>query len=435
MDHNARDTFIGQSEGEHSVSGPMLFLLALPLAFALALWFRHVDVHYGGDRVVYQQMANDPTHFTTGNWGYRLLTPWIVHLLPFPHDLSFWLMTVLGMTGAATVLALLCRDAGLTLRAIYAVAPLFLLAFGARFELDDYRLVDPLALLGTVLTFWLLARQRLLAAGVCVLLTEFDKEWGLFLTVPMAVVLGLHYLRERRFNWQAALVGVLAPLLTFWLTRHWPGFGNGATQDNPLSALEDLINGRSGSLLDATVMGLGCLWMLAPAGWRPVPPALRLTALLLPFVFLQWCQTDTIMVDQGRMLGFTLPCVVPLFLASIDRLSPWRWWPVLLFGMASLTLDAWTPWFAQLSSTPWTSPLSNGLRLLLVLSLGAICLWLRGLPSLAPLGYTDRAYVPPPAEEAGISTVSPPRYTRAGQHHRRRRLPSRPGELVKSERR
>src|SRR4051812_24116737 len=79
---------------------------AASLLLTLLLATRFSGAPVGGDALVYARMAHQPWVFTQSPWGYRLLTPWLVHLLPLPIDLGFWLITVLALAATATVLAL-----------------------------------------------------------------------------------------------------------------------------------------------------------------------------------------------------------------------------------------------------------------------------------------------------------------------------------------
>lgn len=346
-------------------------LLAASVAVTLALAALLSRSPVGGDAALYARMAAHPSTFTAAPWGYRLLTPWLVHILPLPQSISFWLLTVVSLAGTATVLGLLCLEAGLHARSSYAAAVLFLLSYAATFDLVDWRLVDPLAYLGTALFFLLLARHRPMWAALMVLLVTLNKEWGLFLIPALLVYLWGH----KAHRLPVLALGVLAPAVAYVAVRHWPGFSH-ADSYYSLAMVHRMLALNTPRLIPALCTALGALWLVAPLGWHRAPDALRRTAWIVPGVLVQLLAAQ----DTARMLAYAAPCVVPLAVAALDSL-PWtRWAPTM--GLLALSLVPTLP-LGPVDPAGGASTTT----LLLCVAVAAACLLTRP--------HTTRTYSPP----------------------------------------
>jgi len=65
------------------------------------------------DPYVYVAMAEQPRFFTVAPWGYRILTPWVIHTLPFRSaPRGYRMVTVASMTAAGLLLFLFLRRLG-----------------------------------------------------------------------------------------------------------------------------------------------------------------------------------------------------------------------------------------------------------------------------------------------------------------------------------
>ena len=95
-------------------------VLAFALAAAVLMFRRHAtldryDRHLlpGFDAFVYLAMAEHPAYFTVGPWGYRVLTPWLAHLLPADDEVAaFSWITSSALTLAGGLLFLFLRRLG-----------------------------------------------------------------------------------------------------------------------------------------------------------------------------------------------------------------------------------------------------------------------------------------------------------------------------------
>jgi len=295
-------------------------LVTLVCILGLTLLIPHRPI--SGDALFYLHMAVQPTRFTAAPWGYRLLTPWLIHILPLPPLTGFFVVTVLGLSMTAITIGLLCSSIGLSRRGVMTAPILFLCSYAGVYNLYNFALVDALAYAGTTLCLLFLARTSFRAAAFCVLVTTIDKEWGIFLIPILALALWRLHGTQAAAVLSSAIIGGVAPVLFYLLIRHWPGFGGHAYSNYYDFALvrqmlflhsSDIIP----TLLDANVS----LWILAPLGWRAAHPTLRISTLLVPAAMAQLLFAT----DGTRMLVYTYPCLIPLALAALDRLSFWRW--------------------------------------------------------------------------------------------------------------
>ena len=132
--------------------------LALPLAIALLAahaawtWSLHPGIHQvrrgelpGFDSYVYVAMAERPAIFTLPPWGYRLLTPALVHVLPMRTALGFRVVALVSLIATAACLALFLRRLGHGLGGQALGVALFALCPFDGVFLQDPFLVDPLA--------------------------------------------------------------------------------------------------------------------------------------------------------------------------------------------------------------------------------------------------------------------------------------------------
>ncbi len=117
-------------------------------------------------------------------FAWRLLTPLLVHLLPLSIFDGFWLITLLGLAGAALALIWFLRGIGLPKDAAVAGGLTFIFLLPATgFTLYDDKLVDPLAF--ALLTLALAACVHRLGPlmFISLVLCALDKETALLGTL------------------------------------------------------------------------------------------------------------------------------------------------------------------------------------------------------------------------------------------------------------
>ena len=302
------------------IKARVLYAVTLACTLSLAMIIPRRPIC--GDALVYVRIAIQPTRFTAAPWGYRLLTPWLIHLLPLPILTGFFVVTVAGLGIAATAIGLICSSIRLSLRSSLIAPILFLLSYAGVYNLHNFALIDALAYVGTTFCLLFLVNNSLHLAALCILVTTIDKEWGIFL-IPM-LILAIWKQRDRGTKILLAPIttGCLAPLGYYLAVRHWPGFGDQAYNHYyTLSLVRQMLMLHQSdivvTLLDANLL----FWILAPLGWRTLPPSFRVSLWIVPIALAQLLFAT----DGTRMLAYSYPCLIPLVLAGLDHLPLWQW--------------------------------------------------------------------------------------------------------------
>ncbi len=280
----------------------------------------------GYDAYVYVAMAEQPRVFTTPPWGFRLLTPLLVHALPVHQGRGFRLVTWTGLGLAAVCLGLFLRRAGFPLALAATGAVVFALAPPAGLLLANPFLVDPATV--ALAAAFLLAVQAQAGLGTLALLAATGT-----LSKELTIVLlpAVFFARRERRGVRAALrdallVAVPCAVLLVSL-RAWAPRAAG-----PRIALD--VDGLRGLLAALAVHGwdwllfgglgpLALLGALSPA----TRPLLRsygvvlLVLLALPFLYTLPYPASTVFLggDLPRYAVYPLLLVLPLALSPLRR--------------------------------------------------------------------------------------------------------------------
>lgn len=318
-----------------------LLAVATALAFQYALYRDEIgryDQHVlpAFDAYVYMAMAEEPAVFTVPPWGYRILTPRLVHALPFATADGFRYLTFAGIFAAGIALYLFLRRLG---NAWWA-AVLGVLAFGLSGPVGQavsyVFLADPLTLLLEILL--LLALESAAGFGVLALLAvagSLTKE--VFLLFLPTIYFAR---RERDGDRRAAgeaVVALAAALATSAVLRSWtPYLASSSSAWLPeletfwLGVYRIVAGWRDWvpSALLGGLLPLAVLGALRPAA-RPFLRRygyLLLVTLALPFaasVYTDDSRTVPFFAeDVPRLLLLALPVLVPLVLLAVDRVRP-----------------------------------------------------------------------------------------------------------------
>lgn len=173
--------------------------------------------HYRYIAMAQNPFGSDDPLVREAPYSWRILTPWLVYFSPLPWRVSFMLLTLVGLGGGAYVLYLYLRHQGYSEAAGIFGLGLFFSLGGLIFNLEDFYLSDPLALLAVAaLFFWLWPLQANSTTKGFVGV----REWwpGLVIlclgvtakeTVAAALVM---IMTANRLSWQAKLVLWLVPL-------------------------------------------------------------------------------------------------------------------------------------------------------------------------------------------------------------------------------
>lgn len=323
---------------------------ALSVAAIAARELEFADVRYDRfhlpafDGHVYVAMAERPAFFTVAPWGYRVLTPWLVSLLPLAHASAFFWMTAGALALGGVLLFLYLRRLG------HAGLPalLGLAVFGASGPVGEsvrYQfLVEPLTLCLEMAL--LLALES--GAGVAVL--ALVAVLGALAKESFVLLLPLVYLARRRREGDArALVSatvVALPTLAvtlllrgFWTPHLHPPLPALGTATLSL-ALDRVRESWPEWWQAALLMGLTPLALLGALRGRARYLAPRCAYLFLVTIASPFLNPVAFFAeDIHRLLLYALPAVLPLSLLALDRVWPhagepappvplrsaWRW--------------------------------------------------------------------------------------------------------------
>jgi hypothetical protein len=317
-------------------------LLALLLA-AVAVGYRHqqetgrsrhtrFDLP-GYDAHVYVAMAEHPAFFTVAPWGYRALTPWVVHVFPAPKVIrGFRLVNLAALTLASAVLCLFLRRLGSAWWAALAGMTAFSLS-GPTAEVLRYGfLADPLTVL-LFISFLLAVESGASLPILCLLMAlgSFSKELFLVL-LPLVFLEALPRVGPVRSLLRAGAVTLVAVLVT-WLLRGWwapqtAASGGSGLGDLPGAVASIVTSSRRWirPLLLGGILPLGLVGALRRVS-RPYLARygyLLLAMTALPFaagVYTGESQVAHFFAgDVGRLLIYALPLWIPLALLA---LAPW----------------------------------------------------------------------------------------------------------------
>ncbi|NIM18830.1 MAG: hypothetical protein GTO64_01060 [Candidatus Latescibacteria bacterium] len=273
----------------------------------------------GGDHLEYIDMARSPAEAHSPPYCYRLLVPAIARLLPFDLAVSFYMLTLLFITGAGILLYYLLGEMGENgFYSLIGVCLFYSLNWGVKFAVFDFWLTDPALYFFSVLYLLLLIKGKGTGASLSLCFAVLSKEAALFL-IPLA-----YTLKARRFFDTRALLRMFAigaaPVALFLVLRFAV---HSTTAYNPISLWSDigirrLTSDLVGYVRGGTVGTWGILVLALPffsgrEGWGI---ALR----SLPFLALVYMQ-PFFAVNVDRLLVFAFPVVVPLAVKGLRRIA------------------------------------------------------------------------------------------------------------------
>ena len=321
-------------------------LVAALLIAAAVVWVqyrRFEDPHVVHDRwelpafdaYAYVAMAESPSVFTVAPWGYRVLTPTLVHLFPGSPVRGFRNHMFLGLGLAAVLLFLFLRRVGhgevpsLLATAAFAVSPAVAEVIRYPFLVEPVTLALEIAFLLAIQTGRGLATLALLAT-----LGALSKELSLML-VPLVFFVRW---RDHGFVRAAGAAGaVAAPAVaaTLLLRLYWAPQIEGPQLNLGLQTLA-VVAARLADSWRETLAGvlLGGLMPVAVAGalTRSARPFLRryayFLAVTLALPLIAWINIGgpRPMAFFGpntlRLLLFALPGLLSLALFAVHRVAP-----------------------------------------------------------------------------------------------------------------
>jgi hypothetical protein len=293
------------------------------------------------DGSIYREVAEDPGVFHQAPFSFRLLTPWLVRILPVSTRDGFVLATVLGVAGTAAILYLYVRTFERQAAALRAVV-YFGLAGGVLLLFIDPWLVDASTMFLSMLTFLLVRRSHMWLAAVTATAAVVNHEYLLLVLVPLAIA----YLAGNRRGIDARVVPFIAlPILAYVLIRYTPLVYDSIPSYTAAWDTENIVatydlrltldGGLGNAVLFSTAASFGGVWILAAVGFHGASRFMRATALLIPLVVI----LPVFATDWDRMLTFAFPVVLPL-----AARVPLRWWVLLLLLAAQTALAGLSIW-------------------------------------------------------------------------------------------
>jgi len=251
--------------------------------------------------------------------------PWLVHVLPFSHDVSFSLLGWLFSGAAAGVLFVLLERLGVSRRVsvplalFLAVSPPLLVA-----ALREGRNPDPLTVLVMVAGALFIAERRPVPLALTMLVGAFNRESALFLA-PLAYAVWAERPLDLAVLRRVAAVSLpaVAAFVTLRLAiptvgrEQVPGYG-----DSLLSGRIDVVEEAlesPGTQLRRLLAIYGPLWVVAPFAVKDSRFARR--GLVLVGLCVLAC---TFALDWGRILFIAAPVVYAASGWVLDRRPAWR---------------------------------------------------------------------------------------------------------------
>lgn len=284
-------------------------LLCLALVALVSAVIRH-ERGLSGDEPFYERMASHPGGPHNFPYAYRVGIPWLVHLLPFSHVVSFTALAWLGIAAAAAALYVLLTDFGTeqvlaaALCVGFALSPTLLVVI-----VRNGRSIDPASVLVLVLGCLFIVRRQRVALTATMLLGVAVRESTLFL-IPLAYVVWAERPLDR-VALRDAVLTCLAPVAAYVALRtsitavgrqYEPGY-SGPFLDARFDLVGQALSGSTWPIeLRRLAYTYGPLWLVAPFALRDLRFArqgLVLVALCLASM--------TFAFDWGRIIFLAAP--------------------------------------------------------------------------------------------------------------------------------
>ena len=278
------------------------------------------------DDLIYERMADDPSAPHTYVFAFRVAVPWLVHVLPFSHDVSFSALAWIFSGAAGGVLFLLldrlrvARGVSVPLAIALVVSPPLLVA-----SLRQGRSPDPLTALVMVTGALFIVERRPLPLALTMFVGAFNRESALFLA-PLAYAVWAERLVDPRVLREVALATVPA-LVAFVSLRlaiptvgreQVPGYG-GSLLGGRIDVVEEALRSPATQARRLFTV-FGPLWFVAPLALGERGSFAR-RGLVLVALCAVAC---TFALDWGRVLFVAAPVVYGASAWVLDRRPAWR---------------------------------------------------------------------------------------------------------------
>lgn len=292
---------------------------------------------FPGDHHIYLFMAEHPVgQLHLAPWGWRILGPGTVRVLPVTDQLGFQVVTFASLCVAATCVHQICRALGFDRRLAFAGLLLFVaLSFATKFAMFDFWLTDPLAFAFLGLAVLFAVEQRVFPFACCLAVGVLAKESVVFAapllytfgadealdgraarrallaTIPALVVLVAVRLAIPAWNGQPYALGLPGPIAAS--ARTIPDY-------SALAVARDTLARRAGAVSSTVVRSISAFGLLVGVlpfigGRRAARLAVRFAPLLV-LVGLQ----EVFAFNTERLLVLAFPAMIPLAVCGLCTL-------------------------------------------------------------------------------------------------------------------
>lgn len=284
-------------------------LLCLALVALVGSLIRH-ESRLTGDEPYYERMASHPGAAHNFPYAYRVAVPWLVHVLPFSHTVSFTLLAWLAIAASAGALYALLEHFDIDSRLALALAIGFAFSPTLLVVLPRHgRSVDPASILVIVLGCLFIVRRQLVPVAITMLVGTAVRESSLFL-IPLAYAVWAERPLDRRALRDTVVCAVL-PVAAYVVLRtsidalgrqYEPGY-SGPFFRARWDIVRTALNGHNWPVeLRRLAYTFGPLWFLAPFALRDLSFARR------GLVLVALCVGSlTLAYDWGRIMFLAAP--------------------------------------------------------------------------------------------------------------------------------
>lgn len=284
-------------------------LLCLALV-ALADALIHHESRLTGDEPFYERMATHPGGPHNFPYAYRIVVPWLVHVLPFSHVVSFTLLAWLAIAAAGAALYALIEEFDVDPRLALGLVVGFVLSPTLLVVLPRHgRSVDPASILVIVLGCLFIVRRQRVALAITILIGVGVRESSLFL-IPLAYAVWAQRPLDRQALRDTVLCGIL-PVIAYLVLRtsidavgrqYEPGYSGPFLKERFDIVRSALSDGTLLRELRRLAYTYGPLWLVAPFALRDMPFARR------GLVLVGLCVASlTFAFDWGRVMFLAAP--------------------------------------------------------------------------------------------------------------------------------
>ena len=268
----------------------------------------------------YRAMAESPTTFSASPWGYRVLVPSVVHLMPFSTMAAFTIVTYAALAGSGLIIWEFLRHLRFSLQARIAATSLVIFSFESLHYTHNVAHVDPvtLLLLTASLPAVYLNRKNWVAALTIIL--AFSREMAIFIPILYAIV---WYGRESNRSlllYSGSLLGISLVIFGFIrseiIYQAESGMEDFSVADNLGDVWRQHVEDPARSAFQLWWI-FNFAWFVGLVGWLVSQPSLRRLSALIALAFIP----PIVAFNWVRLVGLGVPAVAIFAAGGIERLN------------------------------------------------------------------------------------------------------------------